>query len=138
MVTPLSTIQAYRLEMGISLENERGSNLYKFWSASVSNYIYRELKRSKSKILVNLASDEYFKVIDKKIIKYPIITAKFKEFRGDELKFISFNAKKARGLMSRYIIEQKIDDAESLKGFDYENYRFEESLSTENNLMFVR
>jgi len=138
ILRPLDLIQAYRLEMGTKLKNPRGNTLYEFWKNILTDYLNKDIQNSKSDILVNLASDEYYKVLNKNKIKAEIIKIVFKEYKGDKLKFISFNAKKARGLMSRYIIKNKINDKESLKGFDSAGYYFDDKLSTENELWFIR
>jgi len=138
VLRPMDKMQPYRLEMGTHLKNPKGSNLYKFWGDQVSLQINKDLKKSGSNYILNLASKEYFSVLDKKILKGDLIEIAFKEYRDGKLKFISFSAKKARGMMARYVVKNKIKNIEGLKGFNYENYSFEESLSTENNLMFVR
>ena len=138
ILRPLDLIQPYRLEMGTKLKNPRGNNLYDFWKNILTEKLNQEIKQSGSNILINLASDEYYKVLDTKNLKADIVKIVFKEYKGDKLKFISFNAKKARGLMSRYIIKNRINDKESLKGFDFDGYFFEEDLSKKNKLWFIR
>ncbi len=138
ILKPLDLIQPYRLEMGTKLKNPKGNNLYAFWKKKLTGKINEDIKKSGSEILLNLASDEYYKVLDKDDITAKIIKIVFKEYKDDKLKFISFNAKKARGLMSRYIIKNRINDKESLKGFDYEGYYYEDTLSKEDELWFIR
>lgn len=138
ILRPLDKMQAYRLEMGTDLKNLNGKNLYAFWGDKITKSINKELKDHKSNFIINLASNEYFKVINKSKLKAPIINVNFKEYKGDELKFISFNAKKARGLMTQYIVKNKITDPKQLIGFDYESYSYNEELSSSDNLMFVR
>ncbi len=138
VLRPLDKMQPYRLEMGTSLKNTEGSNLYEFWNDDVTKQINKDLKKVNSTTLVNLASNEYFKVIKKDKLKADIINIGFKEYKGDDLKFVSFNAKKARGMMARYMVQHQIDDLEGLKGFNIDRYRYEESLSSESELMFVR
>ncbi|MBT8189774.1 MAG: peroxide stress protein YaaA [Saprospiraceae bacterium] len=138
LLKPLDAMQPYRLEMGSRLENRKGKNLYEFWGLDITKEINKLLATQNDPVLVNLASKEYFSVLDRKKIKGDIIDIHFKEFRNGQLKFLSFNAKKARGFMARYIIKNKIEDREGLKGFNLENYYFEESLSDSHNFTFVR
>ena len=138
MLRPLDLIQPYRLEMGTKLKNPRGNNLYDFWKNILTDKLNETIEKSSSNILINLASDEYYKVLNPDKVKAEIIKIVFKEYKGDKLKFISFNGKKARGLMSRYIIKNRINDKESLKGFDYDGYYFEENMSKEDELWFIR
>ena len=138
MLNPFDRMQPYRLEMGTRLENKNGTNLYHFWGDLISKALNKELKAQGSDIILNLASNEYFKAVDKKKLKAKVVNVDFTEEKDGELKFVSFFAKKARGLMARYLVKNRIDDIESIKGFDYENYRFVEELSTEDNLLFVR
>lgn len=135
---PLDLIQEYRLEMGTSLETESGKNLYQFWGEKITKLLKKDLKESGSDLVVNLASDEYFKAIKKQKLKARMLNINFKEYREGELKFISFNAKKARGMMARYIIKHKLSEIESLKGFDTEGYSFSHDASTEDQWLFVR
>ncbi len=138
LLQPMDKMQPYRLEMGTSLKNEKGNTLYKFWGDSISKKLTKDLKGTENKVLVNLASKEYFSAIDKKALKYPILNIEFKELRNGVLKVISFNAKRARGLMTRFIIEHKINDPELLKGFDVEGYHFDESKSTNTHWLFTK
>lgn len=137
ILKPLDAIQPYRLEMGTQLKVRSYKDLYQFWKSEVTNEINKEL--SENDYLINLASNEYFKVIDKKSIKVKnIITPEFKDYKNGQLKMIAFFAKKARGLMVRYIIENNIETIEELKGFNYEGYAFDNSLSTSQKLVFTR
>lgn len=138
LLRPLDKMQAYRLEMGTRLENKAGSNLYHFWGDKISKALNKQLKQMDNNLIINLASNEYFKAVDKKTIKAEIVEANFKEYHNGTLKFISFNAKKARGLMTRYIIQNKVSKAEELKGFDTDGYYYSEEHSTSNSLMFIR
>ena len=138
ILLPFDRMQPYRLEMGTRLENKNGTNLYHFWGDTISRALNKDLKAQDSEVIVNLASNEYFKAVNKKKLKAKVIDVDFREEGEGELKFVSFFAKKARGLMTRYIIENQIDEVELLKGFDYENYRFAEEHSTEDKLLFVR
>ena len=131
-------MQPYRLEMGTSLKNSKGENLYKFWGSKITDFLNHELSRQKKQILVNLASNEYFKAVVPKKIKGEIITPVFKEAKGNDFKVIAVYAKTARGLMSRFIIENRIDDPEQLKAFDSEGYLFNDELSTTNDWVFTR
>ncbi len=135
---PLDLIQPYRLEMGTKFQNTGGKNLYEFWGNKVTDSINKQLKKSKSDILVNLASNEYFKVLKKKDIQAEIITPNFKDAKNGEYKMISFFAKKARGAMTAFIIKNKITSVEGLKGFDWEGYVYNESLSKVSELVFTR
>lgn len=138
LLRPLDLMQAYRLEMGTRLENDRGINLYQFWGNLITLQLNERMKASEDKLLVNLASNEYFKAIKKKELDATIITPVFKDQKNGQYKVISFYAKKARGLMARYIIEEQITSAEQLKGFNSHGYYFKEAESTENELVFYR
>lgn len=136
LLRPLDLIQAYRLEMGKKLKVGRTENLYKFWGDKIANALNDEL--TDDDLLVNLASSEYFKVVNQKVLKVPMITPVFKDFKNGQYKTIMTFAKKARGLMVRYIIDNNITTIEGLKGFNIDNYRFSEEMSTETELMFTR
>lgn len=136
LLKPLDLMQAYRLEMGTKLTVNNHLNLYQFWDTKITDALNKELKNNK--ILVNLASNEYFKVIKPKLIKTNIITPVFKDYKNGQLKIIAFYAKKARGLMVRYIIDNDINNKEDLKGFNYGDYAFDSNLSSENELVFTR
>lgn len=138
ILRPLDLIQAYRLEMGTELKFLKYKNLYDFWKNKLTKKINEVLIQDERPLLVNLASDEYYQAIDAKKIKADIIKIQFREYKGEKLQFVSFNAKKARGAMARYIIVNRIIDKESLKGFNYEGYFFEESLSGENEYWFIK
>ena len=130
VLKPLDLMQPYRLEMGTKLKVASKENLYKFWGNKVTDAINNEL--DKDDVLVNLASNEYFKAVNTKLIKVPVITPVFKDYKNGQLKMISFFAKKARGLMVRYIIDNDINTIENLKGFNYDGYVFDANLSSEN------
>ncbi|WP_405607078.1 peroxide stress protein YaaA [Polaribacter sp. Asnod1-A03] len=136
LLKPLDLIQPYRLEMGTKLKVGRTENLYKFWNEDLANSLNEELE--KGELLVNLASTEYFKAIPKKVLKVPMITPVFKDFKNGEYKTIMTYAKIARGLMVRYIIENNVKTIEGLKGFNVDKYRFSEELSSGNDLVFTR
>jgi len=138
VLRPLDLMQAYRLEMGTKLENSRGTNLYQFWGNLVTDNINQSLAANDSQFLINLASTEYFKVIKTKDIKAKIITPVFKDYKNGQYKIISFFAKKARGLMVRYMIDKRVSTPEQLQQFDYDGYQFDQSLSSDKELVFTR
>ena len=134
VVRPLDLIAPYRLEMGTKLTNPRGKNLYEFWGSKISEL----LNEDESEVIINLASNEYFKGIDKKTLKPKIINIVFKEFKGDKYKIIGIYAKRARGLMVQYIIKNRIQNSQDLKSFAMEDYRFKEELSDSTTWVFTR
>lgn len=136
LLKPLDLMQAYRLEMGKKLKVGRTENLYAFWGDKIANALNEEL--ADDELLVNLASSEYFKAVNQKVLKVPMITPVFKDFKNGQYKTIMTFAKKARGLMVRYIIDNNSTTIEGLKGFNIDNYRFSEEMSTETELMFTR
>ena len=133
---PLDLMQAYRLEMGTKLPIGDKKNLYEFWKTTLTNSLNKELK--KGELFINLASNEYFSAIDTKALKVPVITPDFKDYKDGKLKMISFFAKKARGMMVRYIIDTNAETIDDLKGFNYEGYQFDANLSKGNHLVFTR
>lgn len=136
ILKPLDLMQPYRLEMGTKLKVGTKNNLYEFWGDTVTKKLNEEL--TEDDIFINLASNEYYKVVKPKLLKVPVITPEFKDYKDGKLKIISFYAKKARGLMVRYIINHNINSIEGLKGFNYEGYAFDANLSTETDLIFTR
>ncbi|MEO9275652.1 peroxide stress protein YaaA [Marinomonas sp. 5E14-1] len=136
LLKPLDLMQAYRLEMGTKLTNNRGSNLYQFWGDIIVDKINDTLEESE--LLVNLASNEYFKAVNKKKLKSTLITPNFLDEKNGQFKVISFYAKKARGLMARYLIENRCESLEELKAFDLAGYRYDPEQSTENTPVFIR
>lgn len=138
ILRPLDLIQPYRLEMGTKLTTDRGSNLYSFWGDRVTNILNREMERSGNGTIINLASLEYFKVIQKKKLNGRILTLSFKENRNGVFKVIGIYAKKARGLMADFIIQNRIENIEQLKDFTGGSYRYQNSLSTEDNWVYTR
>lgn len=138
VLRPLDLMLPYRLEMGTKLENERGKNLYEFWGDTITDALNKQLKAQKDDILVNLASNEYFKSVKPKKIEGRIITPQFKEKKNGQFKMIGIYAKKARGLMSRYILLNRLKDPEEIKKFDYEGYAFNASLSKGDQWVFTR
>jgi len=138
VLKPLDLIQAYRLEMGKKLQTPKGKNLYEFWGDKITNEINNTLKEKDDNYLINLASNEYFKSVNKKKLKAEIITPVFKNLKNGQYKVISFFAKKARGLMTRFIIQNQITDPEYLKAFNSDGYVFNPHLSTNQELVFTR
>ena len=136
ILKPLDLMQAYRLEMGTSIAIGSKKNLYEFWKKILTDQLNSEL--NKDELFVNLASNEYFSAVDVKKLKVPVINPEFKDYKDGKLKMISFFAKKARGLMVRYIIDTNAETIEDLKGFNYEGYAFDANLSEGNKLVFTR
>jgi uncharacterized protein len=140
LLKPLDLMQAYRLEMGTKMAIDESKNLYDFWKTKITNALNKEL--TKDELFINLASNEYFSAIDVKKLKVKVITPEFKDYHpdasGGKLKIISFFAKRARGLMVRFILDTNAETLEDLKAFDYDNYRFDANLSKGDNLVFTR
>ncbi|RTE85564.1 MULTISPECIES: peroxide stress protein YaaA [Gammaproteobacteria] len=135
---PLDLMQPYRLEMGTKLQNPRGKDLYTFWGDTITASLNQALEEINSKVLVNLASNEYFKSVKPKALNAEIITPIFKDTKNGQLKVISFYAKKARGLMARFILEKQPKSVEDLKAFNSAGYEFDANLSKGNELVFRR
>ena len=138
LLRPLDRIHPYRLEMGTKLDNPKGKDLYQFWGSKVTDALNEALAEQRSKVLVNLASNEYYKVVQADQIQGRVLTINFKEWRRDAYRFVSFSAKRARGLMARYMIDQRAENAEALRGFDVDGYAFNEDLSSEDEWIFTR
>ena len=138
ILRPLDLMQPYRLEMGTAFANTRGKNLYEFWGDIITDLLNDTLAQAGSNILVNLASQEYFKSVNTKKLKARLITPVFKDEKNGKYKIISFYAKRARGLMVRYAAEHNITDPEMLKNFDYEGYSFNAAASNESEWVFMR
>ncbi len=138
LLKPLDLMQAYRLEMGTSLENERGKNLYAFWGDKITHAVNRDLQAQHDEVLINLASNEYFSVLDTKLLKADVITPIFKDYSNGKYKVISFFAKKARGKMAAWIIQNRIKDLDSLKGFKQEGYKYSKDESSAQKPVFLR
>ncbi|TNF98734.1 MAG: peroxide stress protein YaaA [Gammaproteobacteria bacterium] len=138
VLRPLDLMQAYRLEMGTRLENERGKNLYEFWGNRITDKLNDELSSHKTKTLINLASNEYFKSVMASSLKGNLVTPAFKEKKNGQYKMIGIHAKKARGLMSRFIIVNRIDKPDDLKKFDTDGYRYNPEISDDSNWVFTR
>ncbi len=136
LLKPLDLMQPYRLEMGTKLPVDESKDLYAYWKPILTQSLNKELK--KGELLINLASNEYASAIQFKDLKTPVITCDFLDYKDGKLKMISFFAKKARGLMTRYIIDQNVETVEELKGFNYEGYGFDAQLSSAQKLVFTR
>lgn len=136
LLKPLDLMQPYRLEMGTKLKMGKKENLYQFWAAAITKKLNSEI--TEDELFINLASVEYFKAVKPNLLKVPIITPVFKDFKEGKLKVIAFFAKKARGLMVRFIIDHNVETKEGLKNFNYGGYAFDANLSSENELVFTR
>ncbi|MDX3908112.1 MAG: peroxide stress protein YaaA [Pigmentiphaga sp.] len=135
---PLDLMQPYRLEMGTRLATAKGKNLYEYWGSEISDYLNQRQEADKHPVVVNLASEEYFKAVDRKALKARVIQCVFEDWKGGAYKVISFHAKRARGLMVRYAIEKRIAKPEALQGFDLEGYAYDGSVSSADKLVFRR
>jgi cytoplasmic iron level regulating protein YaaA (DUF328/UPF0246 family) len=138
VLRPLDWMQTYRLEMGTTLQTDKGSNLYKFWGSQIADHLNAQLAKDKTPVIVNLASQEYFKSVDRKTLKARVIECVFEDFKGGKYKIISFNAKRARGLMARFAIQNKVTHPEGLLGFDLEGYAHDPQVSETDRLVFRR
>lgn len=138
LLRPLDLMQAYRLEMGSKLENDRGKNLYEFWGSRITDGLNTQLKKIKSEYLINLASNEYFKSVKTKELQAEIITPAFKEYKNGDYKMIGIYAKKARGMLSRYIIQHQLTGPQDIKSFNADGYQFNKRFSKGNNWVFTR
>lgn len=138
VLRPLDKMQPYRLEMGTKLKTDRGNHLYDFWGDKVTQEINKAFKPRSKKLLINLASEEYAKVINRDKLKADELILNFKEYKGDKLRFVSFTAKVARGMMAKYIIQNRIKNPEDIKGFDVDGYSYAEDLSTDREWLFIR
>lgn len=138
LLRPLDLMQAYRLEMGTSFANSRGKNLYEFWGDTITAAVNKQLKELNSSVVINLASNEYFSAIKPKLLKGEIITPIFKDQKNGQYKIISFFAKKARGMMSAYIIQNRITEPEAIKQFNVAGYVFDPTLSNVREWVFTR
>jgi cytoplasmic iron level regulating protein YaaA (DUF328/UPF0246 family) len=138
LLRPLDLMQPYRLEMGTKLDNPRGKDLYAFWGEIITQALNAAVAAQGDKVVVNLASDEYFRAVKTKNLQADIVKPVFLDEKNGSYKVISFYAKKARGLMSRFIITQRLTQPEQLKAFDLEGYRFDEARSQGNEYVFTR
>jgi len=138
VLRPLDLMQAYRLEMGTRLATPRGNNLYQFWGSQIAEYLNQRAQEQKTPIVVNLASEEYFKAVQRKALLPRVVTCVFEERKGDQYKVVGFFAKRARGLMVRYAVQHRVTRVEQLKGFVLEGYRFVPEASDTERLVFRR
>ena len=138
VLRPLDWMQPYRLEMGTSLKNPKGNNLYKFWGSQIAEYLNERLAKDKRSVIINLASQEYFKSVDRKTLQARVVECVFEDYKGGKYKVISFNAKRARGLMARWAITHKAGKPEDLLAFDSEGYAFDKAASEADRLVFRR
>ena len=139
VLRPLDRIQPHRLEMGTRLATDRGDNLYRFWGTRIAEHLNRRLAADRTPVLVNLASQEYFKAVDRRVLKARVVECVFEERReGGAYKIISFMAKRARGLMARYAIENRASTVKKLQAFDAEGYAFDAKASSPDRLVFRR
>ena len=138
VLRPLDWMQPYRLEMGTTLATAKGKNLYQFWGAQIAQYLNERAASQKTPVIVNLASEEYFKAVDRRALQVPVVACAFEEFKAGKYKIISFMAKRARGLMVRYAIEKKADSVKKLEGFNVEGYALAPEVSSPERLVFRR
>jgi len=138
LLRPLDLMQPYRLEMGTRLSNDKGANLYAFWGEQITNQINQDLTGQGDDVVINLASNEYFKAVKPSLINGRLIDLQFKEQKGDEYKVIGVHAKRARGVMGRFIIQNRLVDIERIKEFSELGYQFNTELSSEDRWVFSR
>ena len=138
VLRPLDLMQPYRLEMGTTLDNPRGKNLYQFWGSQIADYLNERLQKDLSPVIVNLASQEYFKAVDTKALKARVIECVFQDYKNGQYKIISFHAKRARGLMARFAATHRVVTPQQLQGFDAEGYAFDAAASEPQRLVFRR
>ncbi|TAL78805.1 MAG: peroxide stress protein YaaA [Burkholderiaceae bacterium] len=138
VLRPLDLMQPYRLEMGTRLATKVGRNLYEYWGSTIASYLNQRLEGQRNPIVLNLASEEYFKSVDLALLKARVVQCVFQDYKSGAWKIISFYAKRARGLMARYIIEHKIDNVPALRGFDAQGYVYTPEESTDDRLVFRR
>jgi len=138
VLRPMDNIQAYRLEMGTKLATKRGKSLYDFWGSTIADTLNADMKNHSDQTIVNLASHEYFKAVDKKAMTHPVITAKFLNVKDGKARALMYYAKYGRGLMARWIMQNRVDRAEGLKDFNLDGYKLDKKASTETELVFSR
>ena len=138
LLRPLDLMQPYRLEMGRKVDTERGKNLYEFWGGTITEGLNKQLQKLKSPYLINLASNEYFKAVKPKLLDGEIITPEFKDWKNGQYKMMGVYAKKARGQLSRFVIQNGLTEPEDMKGFNVDGYAFNEGLSKGNTWVFTR
>ena len=138
VLRPLDLMQPYRLEMGTALKHGKANNLYQFWGAQIAEHLNQQLSHYKDPVIVNLASQEYFKAVDRKALQARVIECVFQDFKNGQYKIISFFAKRARGLMARYAIQHQLKTPQALQAFNSEGYCFTPDASNEDTLVFRR
>ena len=138
VLRPLDSMQAYRLEMGTKLATKRGKSLYDFWGSTIADTLNADIADHADQTIVNLASNEYFKAVDKKTMTHPIITAKFLNVKDGKARALMYYAKYGRGLMARWIMQNRVDRADGLKDFNLDGYSFDKAESSETELVFTR
>lgn len=138
VLRPLDLMQPYRLEMGTALKHGKANNLYQFWGSQIAAHLNKQLSGSKEPVIVNLASQEYFKAVDRKVLQARVIDCVFQDFKNGQYKIISFFAKRARGLMARYAIQHQVKTPQALHNFNSEGYVFEPTASNDDTLVFRR
>ncbi len=138
ILRPLDLMQPYRLEMSTKLQNPKGNNLYDYWGQKITDKLNEEMQQDGDEFLLNLASKEYFKAIQPKALNVPVISPAFKEAKGGQYKVIALYAKKARGLMTRFVIRNRISSQEGIKSFQEDGYAYNDKLSTEKEPVFTR
>ena len=138
LLRPMDAIQPYRLEMGTKLENPRGTSLYDFWGTQLADGLNATLEAHKTPAIMNLSSNEYFKAVDKKTLSVPVINAKFLNEKDGKARALMYYAKRARGLMTRWIIQERVDRIEGLSDFNLEGYKFDAAASSQTDLVFTR
>ena len=138
VLRPLDRMQPYRLEMGTRLENSAGSHLYAFWGTRIAEHLNQQQKDEADPVVVNLASQEYFKSVDRRKLRARVVECVFEDFKAGKYKIISFHAKRARGLMARHAVRQRLTRPNQLQGFAAEGYAFAAAASTPERLVFRR
>lgn len=138
LLNPLDAIQPYRLEMGVRLANPVGKSLYDFWQGTITDTLNQQLATQKNPVVVNLASTEYFKAVNEKKLNYSVVTINFYEHKNNQLKMIGIHAKKARGVMAKFLMENQIDNLEGIKQFNELGYEFHQASSSETHFDFIR
>ncbi|KQM68339.1 peroxide stress protein YaaA [Xylophilus sp. Leaf220] len=138
VLRPLDRLQPYRLEMGTRLQNPAGADLYRFWGSQIADYLNTRLQADRTPVLVNLASQEYFRAVDKLVLKARVIDCVFEDWKNGQYKIISFHAKRARGLMARHAVKTRAATPRQLEGFDAEGYRYAADASQPDRLVFRR
>lgn len=138
LLRPLDRMQAYRLEMGVRLKNPRGDSLYAYWGDELALQLNKRARQEHAPVVINLASQEYFRAVDRKALKPRVVHCEFEDWKDSGYKIISFFAKRARGLMARYAIQNRIETPEGLQGFDLDGYRFTPDASSADHFVFRR